>query len=257
MNIYDVIFDDDAVVSGIIVKKTDTGCYILWEDSTLTFESDTLDSYDVESSVSPLIVSGIIGSSEGYSDCLNKLVFLDDSLLKTDLDEDELSLVLYDRADLEHALNFEYALYGLKFTVVDIDKFRSVVKEDDFICIKAKDLTIQLEPYVKVDKEQEYHNSRTTFVILHGIVHYGPKGLSHKDWLVGQGVMTEEAYNKVVRGYFDETGIYFYQGNFETNEIVESIALKVADSIDKNKSIYCGCIIGEVGEKWEPIKKLR
>lgn len=257
MNIYDVIFDDDAIVSGVIVKKTDKGCYILWEDSTLTFESDTLDSYDVESSVTPLIIRGIVGSSEGYSDCLNKLVFLDDSLLKDGLDEDELSLVLYDRADLEHALNFEYALYGLKFTIVDIDKFRSIVKEGDFICIKAKDLTIQLEPYVKIDKEQAYHNSRTTFAILNNTLVFGPHGLSHADWLMGNLSLDKDSFNSVVRGYYDESGIYFYQGEFETNAEVEEMALKYADNIDKNKPIYCGCIIGEVGEKWEPIKKLR
>ena len=108
-----------------------------------------------------------------------------------------------------------------------------------------------------MNKEQLYHNNRTTFVILHGHVHYGPKGLSHKDWLVGQNVMTEETYNQVVRGYFDETGIYFYQGDFETNDVVETTAVKYADFISKELPVYCGCIKGEVGEKWKPIKQIR
>lgn len=106
-------------------------------------------------------------------------------------------------------------------------------------------------------KEQEYHNSRTTFAIMDGNIHYGPKGLSHKDWLVGRGIISEDAYNEIVRGYFDDSGIYFYQGNFETNDLVENTARTVANQFDNNLPIYCGCIIGEIGEKWKPIKQLR
>lgn len=106
-------------------------------------------------------------------------------------------------------------------------------------------------------KEQLFHNNRIMFVILNGQVKYGPVGFSHKNWLVGQNILTEAAYEQVVRGYYDETGVYFYQGNFETNNLVEATACEVSDQFDKQLPIYCGCIIGEIGERWNPIKRLR
>ncbi len=106
-------------------------------------------------------------------------------------------------------------------------------------------------------KEQIYHNSRTIFAIINDSLRYGPLGFSHADWLIGQLDMSVNTFNETIRGYVDESGIYFYQGDFETNDKVETTALRYADLINKELPIYCGCIKGEVGEKWKPIKKLR
>lgn len=106
-------------------------------------------------------------------------------------------------------------------------------------------------------KEQLYHNSRITFAIIDNKLQFGPLGLSHAEWLIGLLGMNMYQFNKVIRGYYNSTGIYFYQGNFETNNKVELAALNFADKIDSNLPIYCGCIVGEVGEYWKPIKQLR
>lgn len=108
-----------------------------------------------------------------------------------------------------------------------------------------------------MDKEQLYHNNRTTFAIINDTLEYGPLGLSHADWLIGQLGMSEEEFNMTVRGYFDNSCIYFYQGDFETNDVVETTAIKYAEFINKELPVYCGCIKGEVGEKWKPIKQIR
>lgn len=108
-----------------------------------------------------------------------------------------------------------------------------------------------------MDKEQAFHNSRTTFAIMNDTLMIGPVGLSHADWLIGRLKLDNETFDKVVRGYYDESGIYFYQGEFETNDEVEAAAIKYADRIDMNAPVFCGCHIGEVGERWKPIKQLR
>lgn len=108
-----------------------------------------------------------------------------------------------------------------------------------------------------MNKEQIYHNSRTTFAIINDTIKIGPVGLSHADWLIGRLLLTENEFNSIVRGYYTDTEIYFYQGAFETNKLVESTARKFADRINRNASVFCGCIKGEVGEKWKPIKQLR
>ena len=66
----------------------------------------------------------------------------------------------------------------------------------------------------------------------------------------------ETVFNELVRGYVDDTGIYFYSGDFETNEYVEKTAKSWYSSIDTNKPVYCGVNKGIVGERWIPIKRI-
>ena len=105
--------------------------------------------------------------------------------------------------------------------------------------------------------EQAFHNSRTTFAIIDDTLMIGHVGLSHADWLIGKLKIDNETFDKVIRGYYDDTGIYFYQGEFKTSPEVEEAALKYADIIDMKAVVYCGCVIGKVGERWKPIKQLR
>lgn len=105
--------------------------------------------------------------------------------------------------------------------------------------------------------EKEFHNHRDAFAIFDDKLNWCPKGLSHYEWLVDSDMFQEIQFNEIVRGYTDETGIYFYQGDFETNDYVEVIARSWMNSIDKEKPVYCGVVKGEVGERWKPIKQIR
>lgn len=47
----------------------------------------------------------------------------------------------------------------------------------------------------------------------------------------------------------DSTGIYFYQGDFETNEYVEDMALSWYSTLHPTLPVYCGMIKGNVGNR--------
>ena len=104
--------------------------------------------------------------------------------------------------------------------------------------------------------EQEFHNQRKAFAIFDDKLNWCPYGLSHYEWLVDSGLFQESVFNTLVRGYVDETGIYFYQGDFKTNAYVEDVAKSWYTSIDSNKPVYCGVYKGDIGERWKPIKQI-
>lgn len=105
--------------------------------------------------------------------------------------------------------------------------------------------------------ENEFHSQRLAFAIFNDGIHYCPMGQSHHEWLVDSHIMCEEDFNTIVRGYIDNTGLYFYQGDFETNKVVEAVALEWCDRITQDKPVYCGAIKGKVGERWRPIKRIK
>lgn len=105
--------------------------------------------------------------------------------------------------------------------------------------------------------EQEFHNQRRAFAIFDDKLNWCPKGLSHKEWLVGGNLFDEAQFSELVRGFVDETGVYFYSGDFETNEYVEDVAKSWMNSIDKDLPVYCGVYKSRIGERWKPKKKIR
>lgn len=105
--------------------------------------------------------------------------------------------------------------------------------------------------------EKEFHNQRLAFAIFDDKINWCPTGLSHYEWLVDSRLFQEIQFNKLVRGYMDKTGIYFYSGDFKTNEYVENTAKYWMDSIDTKLPVYCGVVKGNVGERWKPIKRIR
>lgn len=106
--------------------------------------------------------------------------------------------------------------------------------------------------------EQEFHNQRKAFAIIDGKLTWCPKGLSHKEWLVDTGIMSQYVFdNELVRGYMDDTDIYFYQGDFKTNDYVELVARSWLCKFDQTLPVYCGVIKGKVGERWRPVKRIR
>lgn len=105
--------------------------------------------------------------------------------------------------------------------------------------------------------EKEFHNQRSMFAVIGGRLVYGPRGMSHSDWLMGQRGMSEYQFSLIIRGYRDNTGVYFYSGDFATNEMVESCARKLSSLFRSNLPIYCGCVKGRPGERWQPITQIR
>lgn len=107
--------------------------------------------------------------------------------------------------------------------------------------------------------EKEFHSQRKAFAIVDMKLQWCEEALSHHEWLVKGGIISEEEFNDTIRGYVDKTGIYFYIGDFETSTMVEIIARAWMNHIDVNpsKPVYCGLIKGEVGERWKPIKRIR
>ena len=107
--------------------------------------------------------------------------------------------------------------------------------------------------------EREFHSQRRAFAIFDDKLNWNPDNFyTHHEWLVGTGLFSEAQFEDLVRGYTDDTGIYFYQGsNFETNEYVEDIAKSWMNSIDTSKPVYCGVTKGKVGDRWLPIKQIR
>lgn len=104
--------------------------------------------------------------------------------------------------------------------------------------------------------EQEFHNQRKAFAIFDDKLNWCPTGLSHHEWLVDSGLFQESQFTDIVRGYVDETGIYFYSGDFETNEYVEDMAKSWYSAIDTTKPVYCGVHKGQIGDRWKPIKQI-
>ena len=115
-----------------------------------------------------------------------------------------------------------------------------------------------IQDVINVIKEREFHNSRKIFAYFDGKLNFCEEvGLSHHEWLVGGNLFCDMVFNDLVRGYVDSEGVYFYKGDFETDEYTERIASSCLNYFDNNLPIYCGLIKGEVGDKWKPIKSLR
>ena len=67
----------------------------------------------------------------------------------------------------------------------------------------------------------------------------------------------KEKYLNTIKGFVDiinSGDIYFYQDNFDTNEIIEKYTKTFNNEINGSLS-YCGTFNGKTVLKWEPITK--
>ena len=106
-----------------------------------------------------------------------------------------------------------------------------------------------------MSKEKEFHNHRIAFYInKNNRIVFIKKGQSHIEYFNEIG--HSEYINFVTRGYILDDHVMFYRGNdFEIprNLTIKTI-LELVSSINKSsiKWVGLGCIIGNVGEEWNP-----
>ena len=131
---------------------------------------------------------------------------------------------------------------------------------------KAKELVDKLNIYITLCnentevelKEQEFHLKRKMFAYFpnENKMTISPQTtLGHKEWICDTLGYSKEEFNNMVRGFEDDEGVYFYIGEFETNNKVENTAYEYKLDYPQ-KRVYCGMTPGEIGEKWKPIKEI-
>ncbi len=110
--------------------------------------------------------------------------------------------------------------------------------------------------------EKEFHKKRIAFIIYHGrILYLRNSELSHEEWCDSLGISNEE-FNKLVRGYIFNNDIVYYQSDFKYNEevintCVDTYKQVALDNNLKDYNVYCGLLKGKVGELWKPILKVK
>jgi len=116
------------------------------------------------------------------------------------------------------------------------------------------------------EKRKSFHRSRRMFAIKENKLFIAPENVtySHANWFELLGWINSEddsLMNLLTRGYFDDTGIYFYRGyDFHIDEKAEKDMLGFISelvekfSLSKNLHLFGGKIKQEIDGKWPPIK---
>lgn len=106
-----------------------------------------------------------------------------------------------------------------------------------------------------MNKEEIFHNKRIAFYVDNNKnIIYIKQGQSHNDYFKEIG--HPEYINFVIRGYILNDHVMLYIGNdfdIPVNITIKSI-VELVSSINKTsiKWVGLGCVIGEVGEEWNP-----
>jgi hypothetical protein len=85
---------------------------------------------------------------------------------------------------------------------------------------------------VKINAIRAFHKQRVMFVFYNGELHrkYHTEQ-SHIEWFLQEGWIQnsqDEKFNDLIRGYYDETGIYFYKGHaFSTDKELENFVINL------------------------------
>jgi len=114
------------------------------------------------------------------------------------------------------------------------------------------------------DEINKLHENRTMLAVIDNkLIKKKASKQSHKDWFIEEkwiGNSSDTVFENIIRGYFDNTGIYFYKGDdFSTDESLELFVkhnITIIQSVIKLEglNIYCGLIKGKPGEKFKPDK---
>ena len=133
----------------------------------------------------------------------------------------------------------------------NLENFLSPVDKEKYYCAEQ---FMRFNPF---DNEFAFNCTHTSFAIINNIIEYSPTGLSHKEWLIDYEGYTEEQYLNTIKGFVDIVNsgdIYFYQDNFDTNEIIEKYIKTFNNEVNGSLS-YCEPLNGKTVLKCEPITK--
>lgn len=116
------------------------------------------------------------------------------------------------------------------------------------------------------DAVKSFHAGRKMIVFRGERIFYKDNTTqSHADWFTFRGWISnsgDERFEDIIRGYIDDTGVYFYKGvDFKTDEQMElfikdrlhMISRFVRQFSYQPIKVYCGVKKGEVGQKYAPI----
>lgn len=113
-----------------------------------------------------------------------------------------------------------------------------------------------------VDSETAFHEQRRMFVVRDGRLELGPfnSPLSHRDWFLAEDWVG--LFEGAVRGFFDETGIYFYRGaTFASDPEVEETAVSLVPVFEElglpaGLPVFAGMVRQETTGRWPPLKQV-
>lgn len=106
---------------------------------------------------------------------------------------------------------------------------------------------------------KKFHRERIAFAIINDKIYFLKNSeMSHKEWLVDSGILSEVFFRKIIRGYVLNNEIYFYKNDFDFNLEDKNESLKYLSEICR----YCflvgeiklnfGVQKGKIGEQWKP-----
>ena len=105
----------------------------------------------------------------------------------------------------------------------------------------------------KLNKANEFHKSRTAFMIIENKVLYLTNStMTHYEWAQSLG-LAMNCFDEITRGFVNDGFIVFYKGNFDYDDkIIEdanAYAGKVAKHCKlKSANVYVGMKIGKIGK---------
>lgn len=112
-----------------------------------------------------------------------------------------------------------------------------------------------------MDKEKEFHNSRTAFYIDNEEIIYIPDGYGHSDYF--EEIGHPEYIDTKVRGYIKDDLVMCYIGKDFSLPCIDDrvfIYKSIMPMLQKEKGVSklgLGCEKGEIGEQWIPLVHLR
>ena len=160
--------------------------------------------------------------------------------------------------------------FGIWNTIADKREFMRGHMMDCFKSAEQfkKDLeTAEKSSEIRNKAVEKFHKSRTMIAYIDGfIVSSNNDGRGHYEWLRDSQGMTKDEVNCIIRGYIKDYDIVLYMGeNFSPvpNQMLGSnfltmLTMHMSNGYPLGKyRVYNGVKVGNPGEVWEPINKIR
>lgn len=154
MEVFDVIYDKDALISGIVLAKRQEGFYVLWandsiglveeNDETITVERKGFQGYIIED----ILHSGYSGVryepkvGKKYDFRRNRLIFFSVDFIK---DSDIPTFDLYDLDDIKNALTTESKSKNVYCYQLKTTPFKDFYEEDGYFYLRTMNSIYKLK----------------------------------------------------------------------------------------------------------------